>query len=575
MPVILSKRSKSHHFVPEEIDPASAAIIAALFDRLDERDISTREALEEFIRDWDELTSSLYETRVASYIDMTRDTTNPDYEARYNKVIEEVVPVWEERAFRLKQKLLDSPALGELGDEYSVFLRGIRSEVGLFRDENVPLITEEGKLVQEYQKISGAQMAEFRDEFYTLAQLAPFLEETNRETREGAWRARQNSRLADADTLDDLFDRMYAVRERLAHNAGFTSYRDYKFKEYKRFDYTPEDCVRFHTAIEKHVVPVVTRENERRKKLLGVDTLRPWDMAVDPEGYEPPRPFKNAQELIDGCWRIFSRIDHELAGYFRTMVDEELLDLENRPGKAPGGYMDALTDTGVPFIFMNAVGTHRDVETLLHEGGHAFHYYLAMGQPLFSYQATGIGAEIAEVGSTTMEFLSLPYLNEFYSEEEVRRLHVYKMRDALQWLPFMAMIDAFQQWVYTAEKHGPQERREKWAELEARFRPDLDWGGLEAYRDIGWQYLHVFTYPFYFIEYAIAQLAAMRIWLNSLEDERGAIEAYKRGLALGGSRPLPQLFEAAGAKLGLDDATVGAIVDGTLAQMRGHDQNGV
>ncbi|HKP53224.1 MAG TPA: M3 family oligoendopeptidase [Chloroflexia bacterium] len=571
MPAISSKRAKPHHFVPDDLDTTDAEAITRLYDKLDERNISTLDALTKFIHDWDELTGVLYETRTAAYVDMTSDTTNPQFEATYQKVIEEIVPVGEKRSFRLKQKLLESPALSELGDEYGVFLRHIRAEVGIFREENVPLMTEERKQDQEFQKISGAQKAQFRGETYTLPQLGPFLEETDRTTREEAWRARLDARLADAEALDTLFDQMYETRQQIARNAGFDSYRDYKFVEYKRFDYTPEDCLRFHAAIEKHVVPVVTRDNERRGRLLGLDTLRPWDMLVDPENHEPPRPFKNAQELKDGCERIFERIDPELAGYFRTMVAENLLDLENRPGKAPGGYMDALTDTGVPFIFMNAVGTHRDVETLLHEGGHAFHYYLARRQPLINYQALGIGAEIAEVGSMSMEYLSLPYLGEFYSDDEVQRLYDHKLRDSLQWFPFMAMIDAFQHWFYTAEKHGPQERRAKWAELEARFRPELDWSGLEQYRDIGWQYLHVFSFPFYFIEYAIAQLAAMRIWLNSLEDERGAIEAYKRGLSLGGSRPLPELFEAAGAQLGLDERTVGAIVEGTLAQMAAKD----
>lgn len=567
MPAITSKRTTPHHFVPEDLDTTDAAAIARLYDELDRRDITTLDSLERFIGDWDELTSVIYETRTAAYIDMTSDTTNPEFEATYKKVIEEIVPLWEQRSFTLKQKLTSSPALSELGDEYEVFLRHVRAEVELFREENVPLMTEERMLDQEFQKVSGSQKAEFRGETLTLAQLTPFLEETDRPTREEAWRARLDTRLADAEKLDDIFDRMYEVRQQIARNAGFDSYRDYKFKEYKRFDYTPEDCRRFHEAIEKHVVPVVSRDNERRKGLLGLDTLRPWDLMVNPEGYEPPRPFKNAQELKDGCERIFQRIDPELAGYFRTMMDENLLDLENRPGKAPGGYMDALTDTGVPFIFMNAVGTHRDVETLLHEGGHSFHYFLARRQPLFNYQTLGIGAEIAEVASMSMEYLSLPYLGEFYSEDEVKRIYDNKLRDSLQWFPFMAMIDAFQHWVYTSEKHGPKERREKWAELEARFRPELDWSGLEQYRDLGWQYLHVFSAPFYFIEYAIAQLAAMRIWLNSLTDEQGAIDAYKRGLALGGSRPLPELFEAAGASMGLDEHTVGAIVEGTLAQM--------
>lgn len=567
MPAIKATRTRPYRFVSDSLDVIDPQAIARLYDELEGCDIPTRHALEDFIFDWDELYAVLYEANVEAYIDMTSDTTNTEFQERYTFISENVVPLMDQRNFTLKQKMLESPALNELGSEYDVFLRQVRAEVALFREENISLQTEERKLNQEYQQISGGQKAEFRGQTYTLAQLQPFLEETDRQTREEAWRARSEVRLADSDRLDELYDRMYELRQQMARNAGFSNYRDYRFQELKRFDYTPQDCEAFHEAVEKHVVPVVTENNSRRKRLLGIDPLRPWDLSVDAEGHEPLRPFSDVGKLKEGCERIFQQIDPELGGYFRQMMEDNLLDLENREGKAPGGYMEALPSKRVPFIYMNAVGTHRDVETLLHEGGHSFHFFLSRELPLLNYQMTGIGAEFAEVASMTMEYLCQPYLSAFYSEEEIGRIREEKIRDSMQWFPFMAMIDAFQHWVYTAEGHGPEARRAKWAELEMRFRPDLDWSGLEQYRDIGWQYLHVFTYPFYFIEYAIAELAAMRIWLNSLEDERGAVEAYKRGLALGGSRPLPELFRAAGAEFGLDERTVKSIVDGALAQM--------
>jgi oligoendopeptidase F len=396
--------------------------------------------------------------------------------------------------------------------------------------------------------------------------LLPFLEETDRATREEAWRARMDAKLADAAALDDLYDRMIELRQRLARNAGFDNYRDYKFQEMKRFDYTPEQCMAFHEAIAKHIVPVVARHMQERKRKLGVDTLRPWDLEVDPDGAPPLKPFEDVARLKEGCERIVRQLDPDLAGFFQGMVDQGLLDLESRQGKAPGGYMDMLPDTGAGFIFMNAVGTKDDVETLLHEGGHAFHYYLARRQPLTSYHQTS--HEFSEVASMSMELLSRPYLSEFYSEEELKRLLPDQLKSTLRFFPFMSMIDSFQHWVYTTDgDNGAEARRRKWVELEGKFRPSLDWTGLEQYREIGWQYLHVFEVPFYYIEYGIAQLAALRIWLNSLEDEHAAVEAYKRGLALGGSRPLPDLFEAAGAGFALDDKTVRAIVEGTTAQI--------
>ncbi len=565
MPNFTAKRMVPHRFVPEGFDPVDVEVLGRLYDRLEARDVGTREALEGAILDWEELGAVLYECYSAAYIDMTVDTTNPQYEERYLKVVESVLPVQEQRDFALKQKLLASLAAGELGEQYAMLLRNIRSEVGLFRDENVPLLTESHKLEQEYNKIAGAEEAEFRGKTHTLPQLMPFLEEQDRATREGAWRARWGAKLKDAEPLDDLYDRMYLVRQQIAHNAGYANFRDYIFEEKKRFDYTPDDCLAFHAAIEKYIVPVVTGDREKRREKLGLEALRPWDLEVDPEGAERLKPFDKVERLQEGCERIAWKIDPQLGDFLREMIDSGLLDLENRPGKAPGGYMDMLADTRVPFIFMNAVGSKDDVATLLHEGGHSFHYFLARELPLTSYYQTT--QEFSEVASMSMELLARPYLGEFFSEDDLARVLKEQLKDKLRFFPFMAMIDAFQHWVYTAAEHGPEARKAKWTELEERFRPGVDWSGLEQFRDIGWQYPHVFDVPFYYIEYGIAQLAALRIWLNSLEDERAAIEAYKRGLALGGSRPLPELFAAAGAEFALNDRVVQAVVEGTMRRI--------
>lgn len=565
MPTFTSKRVTSHRFVPEGFVPTDIEALSRLYDELELRSVGTKAKLESFILDWEELSAVLYECYSMSYIDMTVDTTNPEYEARYLQVVDEVLPVKEQRDFVLKRKMLESPAVDKLGEYYLMYLRNIRSEVELFREENVPLMQEDRRLEQEFNKIVGAQEAEFRGKTYTLPQLLPFMEEQDRETRREAWMARWNAKMGDAGTLDDLYSRMLEVRQRIARNAGFQNFRDYKFQEMKRFDYTPQECAAFHDAIARYVTPVVREDWAGRAERLGLDDLRPWDLEVDPEGAPPLRPFETSEELEEGCYRIVKRIDPELAGFFREMIDEKLFDLDNRPGKAPGGYMDMLSDIQVPFVFMNAVGSKDDVETLLHEGGHSFHYYLARKLPLYSYHGTT--HEFSEVASMSMELLARPYLDEFYSEEQLAKLLKDQLRDKLRFFPFMAMIDSFQHWVYTADDCSPEARRKKWVELEERFRPGLDWEGLEKYREIGWQYPHVFDSPFYYVEYGIAQLAALRIWLNSLEDEREALEAYKKGLAMGGSRPLPVLFEAAGAKFALNDETVKEVVEGTLAQI--------
>ncbi|MDQ3704109.1 MAG: M3 family oligoendopeptidase [Chloroflexota bacterium] len=566
MPNFTSTSAKPHRFVPDGFNPADPASVATMYDLLDERELPTRQALEDFILDWQELGAVLEQEYVVAYVDMTADTSNEEREARYIAFLDNILPVKEQRDFNVKHKIAASPAVDEIGPRYEVLLRNLKSEVSLFREENVPLLMEDLKLGQEYEKISGNETAEFQGKTYTLTQLRPFLEEPDRSVREGAWRARLGVRLADSADFDEMFDKMYEVRQQIARNAGFDNYRDYKFRDYKRFDYTPEDCMAFHAAVEKYIVPFMVRDRERRRKLLGVETIRPWDTEVDPEGRQPLRPFENVEQLKEGSLRVVRQVDPQLGEFLETMVRDGLLDLENRHGKAPGAYCQSFPDSRVPYIHMNAVGIKDDVTTLLHEGGHAFHYFLAREQPLHSYHFAGM--EFEEVGSMSMELLARPYLGEFYSEEELDRLLDDQLRGVLSGMPWIAMLDLFQHWVYTAEDHGPEARRAKWREIEQRFRPDLDWSGIEQYRDIGWQYLHVFVVPFYYIEYGIAQIAALQVWLRSLEDPRGAIDAYKRGLSLGGSRPLPELFAAAGAEFDMGDKVVGMVTEKTVAQIK-------
>ena len=374
MPNFTSTSGRPHRFVPEGFNPTS---VAAQYDRLDARDVSTRQALEDFILDWQELGAVLEQEYVVSYVDMTADTADEAREERYIAFLDNILPITEQRGFNVKQKIAASPAIDELGPDYEMLLRDLKSEVALFREENVPLIMEDLKLGQEYEKVSGNETAEFQGQTYTLTQLKPFLAEPDRSVREGAWRARAEARYADSAAFDETFDKMYEIRQQIARNAGFDNYRDYKFQEYKRFDYTPDDCMAFHAAVEKHVVPFMVHERERRRKLLGVDTIRPWDTEVDPHGRQPLRPFESVDRLKEGGLRVVSQVDPELGGFLETMIKDGLLDLENRTGKAPGAYCQNFADSRVPYIHMNAVGIKDDVDTLLHEGGHAFHFAAA------------------------------------------------------------------------------------------------------------------------------------------------------------------------------------------------------
>lgn len=554
-------------YVPAGLDPADVDALVRLYDALEARDVSTPAELERLILDWDELDMAVQDTYGLAYADMTGDTASPVHAARYRQVMEGALPLSEERASRLKRRVLASPAVGELDPGYGIFLRDARAVVDLFREENVPLLTEDLRLAHDFEKTVGAQTVEVRGERLTLPQLLPLLDEPDRALREEAWRARGAVFLADAPHLDGVYDEMLRVRARIAAHAGLPDYREYRFRQLRRFDYTPEDCLALHAAIERHVVPVVAAEMERRREALGLATLRPWDLTVDVEGRRPLRLFDTAERLREGCARIFERMDPELGALFRGMAESGLLDLESRPGKTAIAYMQPLLLRRVPMICMSAVGTRRDVEILLHESGHALNFLLARDQPLGDYRFPPV--EFAEVGSMAMELLARPYLGEFCEGEVLERGLDDQLRAALSLLPRTAMIDAFQHWVYTNPGCGGEARSAKWIELEERFRPGIDWSGLEAYRGIGWQTYHVFVQPFYMVEYALAELAALRIWLRSLEDARGALDDYKRALALGGSRPLPELFRAAGVELVFDDGTVRRVTEATTARIGG------
>jgi oligoendopeptidase F len=565
-PLATPRRDRPNRFLPDIFNAADPAAVEALYARLEERPLESRAALEALLLDWDEFEAFLWERHSRAYVEMTQDTADAGRQERYASMVEGVLPIIERHGARLKQRVLNSPAVDDLGSEYAVFLRHIRAEMELYAEENLPLLTRELTLSQEYEAISGAQQAVFQDRPHTLPQLWKFLQEPDREVREAAWRARSRTQLADADTLDALFDRLLEVRREIARNAGCADYREYAFRKLKRFDYGPEECLQLHAAIERQVVPVAAAAREWRRESLGIGTMRPWDLAADAGGNAPPRPFERVEELEEGCQRILARLDPQFGEWFARMRTEQLLDTANRPGKAPGGYMEVFAHQRTPFIFMNAVGTQRDVETLLHEAGHAFNYFLARDLPLHAYRFPPL--EFAEVASMSMELLARPLLDEFYGDEERARLADEQIRNIMGLFCHLAMSDAFQHWLYTSDDTTAEARRARWSELEERYRPGVDWSGFEEVKGIGWQFLHIFTHPFYIIEYAIAQLASLGIWLRWQREPERTLADFKGALSLGGSRPLPELFGAAGLEFDFSEGVVAEVVAGALAQMR-------
>ncbi len=533
-------------FLPPRVDWTDLSHLESLFDGLQKRPIDTKDDLERWLGDTSEFSAAVLEERGIRYIRMTCQTDDPGREKAFLEFIENIEPRFKLRFFQLQERFIETPARKLLPlDRYFVLDRKIENSVRIFREENVELEKQETKLSQRYQKIVGAMTVLYEGRERTLQQMARYLEQPDRHIRQETWESSTGRRLKDRDAVDLLYDELVALRGNIAKYAGFESYRDYAFRKRERFEYSPQDCFRFHEAVEQHIVPLLRTLDENRGKRLSVDPLRPWDLAVDLQGRPPLRPFSAATELVQGCARIFDKIGPEFGRNFRRIAELRLLDLESRRGKAPGGYNFPLSEIRLPFIFMNGVGRDADVHTLLHESGHAFHTFATRNETLHAYRHSP--TEFAEVASMTMDLLGTEHLEgTFYNREDALRSKREHLLSVVRLLAWVATIDAFQHWVYTNHEHSKQEREEGWLRIHARFGGIESWDGYEQARRSFWQrQLHLFTSPFYYIEYGIAQLGALGIWTRYRRDARGAVEAYKRALALGGSKPLPDLFRAA------------------------------
>jgi len=549
-------------FVPVAGDLGDWEQIQPLFDGL-ERSIAsahTPEALEQWLLDWGELSAALDEESSKRYIAMTCHTDSPEAEKAYLELVENVDPKSKPRQFKLEQIYLEHPSREKLSrSRYEVFDRSVRNHVELYREENVALETEEAKLGQQYQKLSGSLTVQFRGEEKTLTQMGRFLEETDRVLRQEAWSLVANRRLEMKDQFEDIFDQLIELRQRMARNAGFDNYRDYAFKLRGRFDYNSQDCYHFHEAIAHEVIPLLKQLQNQRRLQLSLDALRPWDLAVDPLNQPPLRPFERVETMVERTQNIFDQLDPIASDGFKTLRQLALLDLANRKGKAPGGYQCTLAESRLPFIFMNAVGVQRDVETMLHEAGHAFHALATRNENLYAYRSAPI--EFCEVASMTMELLGNEHIESFYSSAEARRARRDHLEGVVEVFPWIATVDAFQHWIYTHPGHTRFERASAWDQLICRFGGEVDWSGLDAARSHLWhRQLHIFLHPFYYVEYGIAQLGALQIWSNFKQDSVSALRNYHDGLTLGGSRPLPELFRTAGCQFDFSTATVRPLV---------------
>ncbi len=518
--------------------------------------------IKDWLADWTRLDNLIHETRTRLWIATTTNTADTEGAQRFHTYLENIMEQVEPAEQRLREKFLAS-GLTVAGMEIS--LRDMRAEAALFHAENVPLLTQESKLNTDYDQILGSQTVQWEGKEITLLKLRTVYQNTDRPLREKAWRLEIERRATDTPAINTLWRQMLELRRQIALNAGHPDYRSYMWQARKRFDYTPEDCTIFHNSVEAVVVPAASRIYERRRQQLAVDTLRPWDMLVDPLGRTALRPFETVAELESGTEAIFQQVDPDLGAYFATMRREGLLDLGNRNNKAPSGYQIDLRLVKRPFIFMNAISTNEDLQTLLHEGGHAFHCFESADLP-YSQQLE-ISMEVAELASMAMELLAAPYLTldngGFYTPAQAARARIEHLEEIITMWPYIAVVDAFQHWVYTHIDAAldPENCDEQWCALWARFMPGIDYTGFENALLVRWRrQSHIFQDPFYYIDYGLAQVGALQVWENALRDQALAVRQYRNALALGSTRTLPDIFTTAGATFAFDQATMGRLV---------------
>ena len=563
------QQPSSRRFVPKDLDVADFDRIEPLYRDLLARATDTPEALEHWLLDASELHSVIDEYGARRYIDKSCHTDDKAVEAAYLHFIEHVEPKTKPLHFALQRKFMQSPARGALDPKrYGILQRNWSADVEIFRDENVPLQVEEAKLVNEYNKTTGAMTVFLKGAERTLQQASKLLEEPDRTTRQWAWETVVTRRYADRERIDGLFDQIVPLRDRIATNAGLPDFRGYVWKTYKRFDYTPADCLRFGDAIAAVCVPAVKELNRRRAADLRIERVRPWDLDVDPKNRPPLRPFAQEQIplFLDKTKSVFHRLTPELADDFESLRTNGNLDLDSRKGKQPGGYQASLEESRQPFIFMNATGTHRDVVTMLHEAGHAFHYLASRDEPLVFLRGAPI--EFCEVASMGMELLGGEHWDVFYDGADAARARRKHLEGIVRFFPWMAIIDGFQHWLYTHPRHARDERTAAWVALLDRFEGAEDWSGYEEARAAGWQrQLHLFGSPFYYVEYGIAQLGALQLWMKAKDDPRRALANYRAALALGGTRPLPDLFAAAGISFDFSEKTLRPLINAVREEL--------
>ena len=552
-------------FVDDGFNPGDWDEIKPYVNKLLNRKISCSKCIEGIIRDVSELSEHISEKGALLYIAMTCDTESDEKRSSFLDFVENVRPKLSEFSDSLNRRLIEHEAVKNLPSRYDLMIRSMKNDVDIFRKENIPLGVEQTKLVTESQTINGAMTVEFNGNEYTLPEMRRFLESNERAIREGAWKAVSDRRMQDEERLSEIFDELIVIRSKIARNAGFETYTDYMFRAMERFDYSKEDCLEFHDAIEAVCVPLMREINSQRVVSLDLDFLMPWDVnektGVGPDLQEraPLKPFDNVGEMVEKLSTLFHNMSEDLGEKFDMLVEMDTLDLDTRKGKAPGGYQYYLQKSRVPFIFMNAAGLQGDLETMIHEAGHAFHSIYCSHLELIGER--GYPIEFAEVASMSMELMTQEQWGEFYDEEEANRAKMGHLEGVIFLLPWIATIDSFQHWIYSNPEHTREERARVWNSIRDRFGSNMNWEEYTKFRDVSWQQQgHLFGVPFYYVEYGIAQLGALQLWRTQRKDPEKALSDYSNAMRLGNTKTLPELFTAADIKLGFDERHLSSLI---------------
>ena len=553
-------------FVSEDFDASAWENIEPYVNDLLERKLTCSKCIETLISDSSNLAEHISETGALLYIGMTCDTENSEKKDEFLNFVENVRPKLSEFSDKLNRRIIDHSSLEDLPERYNLMIRGMKSDIEIFRVENIPLGVEQTKLVTKAQGITGAMTVEFEGKERTFPEMRGFLESNDRTQRKEAWKSMVNRWMKNSEELSEIFDKLIKIRHEIALNAGFKSYTDYMFRAMHRFDYSVEDCLIFHKSIEEICMPIVKKINSERKSSFGLNKLSPWDVneksgsGPDIAGKLPLRPFETVDEMVTKLSQLFHNMSNDLGAKFDKLVEMDTLDLETRKGKAPGGYQYYLEKSRIPFIFMNAAGLQGDLETMIHESGHAFHSLYCGHLELIDERDYPI--EFAEVASMSMELLTQPGWSIFYEEQEdADRAKISHLEGVIFLLPWIATIDAFQHWIYANPEHTREERKLQWISLRERFGSVMDWEGNEDFRELSWQQQgHLFGVPFYYVEYGIAQLGALQLWQTHRKNPKKALKDYSNAMELGNTKTLPDLFAAAELELGFDAEHLNSLI---------------